>query len=110
MSRTRRRFLGTLALSSGGSLARPAGGPTSAPLDADVAEMLMLGFTGSTAASPSARTLAGHIAAGLVGGVFFVLDNVGTRDDVRTLDTSNNVTFDAVVMGALLFALPAHWI
>ena len=32
------------------------------------------------------------------------------RGEDLELDTSNNVTFDAVVIGALLFALPAHWI
>ena len=55
------------------------------PLSADVAEMLMLSFNGSTTLSLSAQLLASHIAAGRVGGVIFSKMNVGSRQDVIEL-------------------------
>jgi beta-N-acetylhexosaminidase len=54
-------------------------------LAADLAEMLMMGFSGSTVASPSARALAQHLDDGRVGSVVFVLENVGSRIDVAGL-------------------------
>jgi hypothetical protein len=43
------------------------------------------GFSGSNAQSPSAQALADQIRSGAVGGVVFVKDNVGDRDDVQGL-------------------------
>lgn len=55
------------------------------PIAADLGEMLMLGFSGKTTLSISARILAWHLAAKRVGGAFFVKDNVGSRDDLLSL-------------------------
>lgn len=52
---------------------------------ADLSQMLMVGFDGTSAGSASARRLAGHIAKGRVGSVFFVKANVGSRNDVAGL-------------------------
>jgi beta-N-acetylhexosaminidase len=59
--------------------------PRSSSLASDIGEMLMFGFAGNTIDSSSARILATHIAAGRVGGVFFVKANVGSREDVLAL-------------------------
>jgi beta-N-acetylhexosaminidase len=48
-------------------------------------ELLIAGFSGSNAQSPSAQALADQIRSGAVGGVVFVKDNVGDRDDVQGL-------------------------
>jgi beta-N-acetylhexosaminidase len=48
-------------------------------------ELLIAGFSGSNAQSPSAQALADQIRSGAVGGVVFVKDNVGDRDDVLGL-------------------------
>ena len=53
--------------------------------DIDVGDILMLGFGGSTVDSPSARSVADHIAAGRAAGVVFVKENVGSRDEVTAL-------------------------
>lgn len=54
-------------------------------LAADIGEMLMLGFTGNTTGSPSAKLLADHIDAGRVGSVVFRKMNVGSRKNVADL-------------------------
>jgi beta-N-acetylhexosaminidase len=48
-------------------------------------ELLIAGFSGSNAQTPSAQALAEQIRCGAVGGVVFVKDNVGDRDDVLGL-------------------------
>ena len=48
-------------------------------------ELLIAGFSGSNAQSPSAQALAEQIRSGAVGGVVFVKDNVGDKDDVLGL-------------------------
>ena len=48
-------------------------------------ELLIAGFSGSNAQSSSARGLAEQIRSGAVGGVVFVKDNVGDKDDVLGL-------------------------
>jgi beta-N-acetylhexosaminidase len=91
---TRRHVLGGLALSGAGVLAasvaktirqRAVVDQKFDHISSDLSEMLMLGFDGTTLASNSARILADHIAAGRVGGVFFVRPNVRSRDDVLEL-------------------------
>lgn len=57
----------------------------SAQLARDVGELLMLGFRGHTVQSQSVQILAGHLAAGRVSGVCFVLGNVGSREEVLEL-------------------------
>ncbi|MEC7764367.1 MAG: glycoside hydrolase family 3 N-terminal domain-containing protein [Pseudomonadota bacterium] len=54
-------------------------------LAAAVAELLIVGFYGANTRSPSARLLARQIQRGQVGGVFFVTQNVGTRDELAGL-------------------------
>ena len=48
-------------------------------------ELLIAGFSGSSVQSPSAQALAEQIHAAAVGGVVFVKDNVGDKDDVLGL-------------------------
>jgi hypothetical protein len=48
-------------------------------------ELLIAGLSGRNAQSPSAQALADQIRSGAVGGVVFVKDNVGDRDDVLGL-------------------------
>ena len=50
-----------------------------------VGELLIAGFSGSSTQSPSAQALAEQIHASAVGGVVFVKDNVGDKDDVLGL-------------------------
>jgi beta-N-acetylhexosaminidase len=50
-----------------------------------VAELLLLGFYGANAASPSARLLARQVHRGQVGAVFFVNQNIGKLDEVTGL-------------------------
>ena len=57
-------------------------------LAADVASLLMVGFAGQRADTPSALRLANHIRHGRVGSVFFVRDNVGSKRDVEDLTTT----------------------
>jgi beta-N-acetylhexosaminidase len=54
-------------------------------LSSNVAELVMMGFDGSTLKSPSAQSLAKHTAEGRVGSIFFVKNNIGTRGDVEAL-------------------------
>lgn len=58
--------------------------PRDALADA-VAELLIVGFYGSSTRSPSARLLARQVQRGQVGGVFFVTHNIGTIDQVTDL-------------------------
>lgn len=58
--------------------------PRDALADA-VSELLMLGFYGANARSPSARLLARQVQRGQVGGVFFVTQNIGGLDDLTDL-------------------------
>ncbi len=60
------------------------GRPRDALADA-VATMLLIGFYGATTRSPSARLLARQVRRGEVGGVFFVHQNIGTRDQAAAL-------------------------
>jgi beta-N-acetylhexosaminidase len=48
-------------------------------------ELLIAGFSGADAQSPSAQALAEQIHAGAVGGVVFVKDDVGGKEDVLEL-------------------------
>jgi beta-N-acetylhexosaminidase len=50
-----------------------------------VAELLIVGFYGANARSPSARLLARQVQRGQVGAVFFVTQNVGTIDELAGL-------------------------
>ncbi len=50
-----------------------------------VGELLLIGFYGASAASPSARLLARQVRRGQVGAVFFVTQNVGTSEEVADL-------------------------
>lgn len=50
-----------------------------------VAELLVVGFYGSTSRSLSARLLARQVQRGQVGGVFFVNQNIGTIDELTDL-------------------------
>ncbi len=81
---TRRQILGALAFTGVGATESSAL-PSDASLAADVGEMLLLGFTGNTIESESARTLSEHVAAGRVGGAMFRKMNVARRDDVVDL-------------------------
>lgn len=54
-------------------------------LAAAVSDLLMVGFYGADVRSPSARLLARQVRRGQVGGVFFVAQNIGTRDEVKGL-------------------------
>jgi beta-N-acetylhexosaminidase len=54
-------------------------------LAADVAELLIVGFYGANASSPSARLLARQVRRGQVGAVFFVNQNIGTTEEVAGL-------------------------
>lgn len=58
--------------------------PRDALADA-VAQLLLVGFYGASAASPSARLLARQARRGQVGAVFFVHQNVGSLPDVKGL-------------------------
>lgn len=89
---TWRRFRRLLRAAAGmaiGGMAVPLGLLVSTrprdPIAAAVADMLMIGFHGTTRRSPTARLLAAQLRAGRVGGVFFVLQNIGTRADVAGL-------------------------
>lgn len=55
------------------------------PLADAVAELLLVGFFGATARSPSARLLARQVHRGQVGGVFFVSQNISKLDEVKKL-------------------------
>jgi beta-N-acetylhexosaminidase len=78
---TRRTALGGL-LAAPAVRAKAEDAPT---LRQDLAAMLMLGWSGHTAQSSTARALAGHISAGRVGAVVFVKENVGSRQEVQSL-------------------------
>ena len=83
-----RRGFGALALGGAARLGAPALALARAipgELEADVGAMLMLGFYGSTASSPTARALVRGIAEGRAGGAVFVRENVGSREDVEGL-------------------------
>jgi beta-N-acetylhexosaminidase len=93
---TRRTVVGGLASLAGtlalplrqGANAQPV--PATPRVDAsgfaaDIGAMLMVGFTGDTVESRSAKVLADHIAAGRIGGAIFRKMNVGSRDDLGAL-------------------------
>lgn len=50
-----------------------------------VSELLIIGFYGANARSPSARLLARQMRRGEVGGVFFVTQNIGSRAELDGL-------------------------
>ena len=50
-----------------------------------VAELLLVGFYGTSSASPSARLLARQVRRGQVGAVFFVGQNIGTAEELINL-------------------------
>lgn len=54
-------------------------------LAAAVAELLLVGFYGTSSASPSARLLARQVRRGQVGAVFFVGQNIGTTEELTNL-------------------------
>lgn len=67
------------------------------PICQAVADMLLLGFYGSSKYSLSARLLARQVQKGQVNGVFFVSQNIGTLEEVKGLiqlfkrDTENSI-------------------
>jgi beta-N-acetylhexosaminidase len=90
---TRRAVVGGFA-SLAGSLATSGLAATTVPakagagisrLAADVGQMLLVGFTGNTTESRSAKILAGHIASGRIGGALFRKMNVGSRSELASL-------------------------
>lgn len=84
----RQLAIGALALAGAGGVAAGLARllrPAPSTLDADVGQMLMLGFGGASSESRSAQTLAEHIAAGRVASVLFVKENIGSLEDVRGL-------------------------
>jgi beta-N-acetylhexosaminidase len=85
----RRNFLlgvaGASAALVGADRARLAATTPTEQIRAIAGELLIAGFSGSNAQSPSAQALAEQIHAGAVGGVAFVKDNVGDKDDVLGL-------------------------
>jgi beta-N-acetylhexosaminidase len=85
----RRNFLlgvaGASAALVGADKARLAPPPPTDEARAIAGELLILGFSGANAQSPSAQAVAEQIRAGLVGGVVFVKDNIGGKDDVLGL-------------------------
>lgn len=54
-------------------------------LAAAVGELLLIGFYGTSSASPSARLLARQARRGQVGAVFFVHQNIGTAEELENL-------------------------
>jgi len=85
----RRNFMlgvaGASAALIGADKARLAAAAPTEQARAIAAELLILGFSGNNAQSPSALALAEQIRAGSVGGVVFVKDNIGDKDDVLRL-------------------------
>lgn len=82
----RRNFLlGAVGMSTLPGAARAAPPPPIDETRAIAGELLILGFSGSDAQSSSAQALAAQIRDGSVGGVVFVKDNIGGRDDVLGL-------------------------
>jgi len=85
----RRKFLlgaaAAPAALAGADTARIAAVPPTEHARAVASELLIAGFSGSDARSPSAQALAAQIRDGSVGGVVFVKDNIGDRDDVLGL-------------------------
>jgi beta-N-acetylhexosaminidase len=59
-------------------------------LDQRVGQMLLLGFIGSTVDTAGADQIAGHLAAGRIGGVLFLRHNVRTREGVEGLTARFN--------------------
>tara|TARA_R110002096_G_scaffold124149_3_gene268554 strand:- start:3426 stop:4541 length:1116 start_codon:yes stop_codon:yes gene_type:complete len=54
-------------------------------LEQRIGQMLLLGFIGSTVDTDGADQIAGHLAAGRIGGVLFLRHNVRTREGVEGL-------------------------
>lgn len=85
----RRNFLlgvaGASAALVGADNARSTSSPATDQTRAIAGELLVVGFSGSNSRSPSAQALAAQIRAGSVGGVVFVKDNIGGKDDVLGL-------------------------
>ena len=82
---SRRAFLRT---GTAGLLAAPAilrSLPARAAVEADAGQTLLLGFADKAASGASARALAGHLAAGRAGGVMFLGNNIGTRNELLGL-------------------------
>jgi beta-N-acetylhexosaminidase len=83
---TRRTVVGGLALAGAATAATRAWAAAGEPsLADDVGEMLMLGFTGDTAGSTSAKVVARHLASRRVGSVVFRKMNVRGREEVTDL-------------------------
>lgn len=82
---TRRSVLEGLVVSGAASLLAGCSQQDPDPLAADLAQMLILCFRGSTTGSDSALLLGAHLAAGRIGGVLFDKSNVGSREDVIDL-------------------------
>ncbi len=79
---TRRGFM----ISSGAMLGAPYVKRAHASVsDESIAQMLIIGFAGSTAGSESARSLARQIAAGRAGGACFLGHNTRSREGVEAL-------------------------
>lgn len=79
---TRRRFLAA----STTLIAAPYVSRAEAAVDdRAIAEMLVLGFAGSSASAKSAQILASHVAAGRVGGVCFLGHNTRSRAGITSL-------------------------
>lgn len=87
MSLLRRVLVGGLVASAVGLMVRrvPSLPHIGSSVQDQVPELLMMGFSGSEPDSLSAKNLADHIGNGRVGGVVFVKENVGSRDDVAGL-------------------------
>ncbi len=77
--------VGAAAALVGADKVRRAATTPSEQTRAIAGELLIAGFSGSDVESPSARALAEQIHVGAVGGVVFVKDNVGDKDDVLGL-------------------------
>jgi len=82
MSYTRRRLL----IQASAALAAPYVAQARAAVsEADIGEMLMLGFAGASAEAESAQSLAEHVAKGRVGGVCFLGYNARSKAGVESL-------------------------
>jgi beta-N-acetylhexosaminidase len=85
----RRNFLlgvaGVSAALVGADRARLTAAPPTPQARAIAGELLILGFSGTNAQSPSAQALAEQIHESAVGGVVFVKDNIGDKDEVLGL-------------------------
>lgn len=84
-----------MAATAGAATFAAGAAASQASLASDVASLLMVGFAGPRADSPSVQRLAHHIRQGRVGSVFFVRDNVGSNRDLKgILATFRNARSD----------------